>query len=246
MRVSVVIPTMNEADNLLWLMPKLECLRQQTSDIEVIFVDAGSTDGTLGVLNGWGATVVQQTRKGKGNALVCGFAAATGEAIVMMDADGSHHPVEVLRMAYELRQGVEFVKGSRFRLGGGSTDFTATRRLGARVLTGVHNHLFGTRHTDLCYGLMGFTKGALSRLTHLPTPEGDEPQWGDGFEIETLINCGMALTGADTMEVPSNERARRYGHSNLRPVRDGTRVLLTMLREGRRSIPHTQLKEVTP
>src|SRR3712207_2249590 len=90
--VSVVIPALNEERNLPHVFAKLP------ADIdEVIVVDGGSVDRTVEVARELrpDVTIVQQTRKGKGNALACGFAACTGDIIVMIDADGSTDPGEI-------------------------------------------------------------------------------------------------------------------------------------------------------
>src|SRR5205807_4120024 len=91
-RVSVVIPALNEAENL-----KLVLLRIPSWVDEVILVDGRSTDATVAVAQrAWpGIKVIHQEGRGKGNALREGFAAATGEMIVMLDADGSTDPAEI-------------------------------------------------------------------------------------------------------------------------------------------------------
>src|SRR3712207_1103642 len=86
--------------------------------------------------------VVAQTRTGKGNALACGFAACTGDIIVMIDADGSTDPLEIPRFVDALRGGADFVKGSRFGVGGHSHDITPLRKLGNDGLNLVVNVLF--------------------------------------------------------------------------------------------------------
>jgi glycosyltransferase involved in cell wall biosynthesis len=117
--VSVVIPAMNEAKNLPHVFAALPPgLR------EVVLVDGASIDGTVEIALSLRSDVkiVTQTRRGKGNALACGFAAATGEIIVMIDADGSHDPMEILRFVAALRDGADFAKGTRFSGDGGSSD----------------------------------------------------------------------------------------------------------------------------
>src|ERR1700761_3945509 len=90
-KISIVIPARNEARNLESVLPELPSVH------EVILVDGNSTDGTIETAKRImpGIKVIQQTRKGKGNALVCGFQAATGDVIVMFDADGSADPSEI-------------------------------------------------------------------------------------------------------------------------------------------------------
>ena len=176
--------------------------------------------------------MISQTRTGKGNALACGFAAATGDLIVMFDADGSAHPAEIPAFVAALVAGADFAKGSRFTEGGGSDDITPLRNAGNAGLNLVANTLFGTGHTDLCYGYNAFWADILPVLD-LPPLDAPAPGmlWGDGFEIETLLNCRMAAAGLRMAEVPSVERPRIFGETNLRTFADGTRALRTLLVE---------------
>ncbi|WP_228460861.1 glycosyltransferase family 2 protein [Gordonia crocea] len=228
--VSIVVPVFNEERNLCHVLPLLP------ADAEVVVVDGGSSDDSLGVVARLrpDAVVVQQTRWGKGNALACGFAAATGDVIVMLDADGSADPREIDSFVAALTSGADFAKGTRFAPGGGSADITVIRRIGNWGLTVLTNLLFGMHFTDLCYGYNAFWRDVLP-LLELPDhePAGGEQQWGDGFEIETVINCRAATSGLVIREVPSHERHRLHGPSNLRAVSDGSRVLRTLLVEYR-------------
>ena len=130
--VSVVIPTLNEAANLPHVMSKLP-----EGIYELILVDGNSTDGTVEVARELYPTVriVGQSGRGKGNALASGFESCRGEIIVMIDADGSMDPGEIERYVEALVAGADFVKGSRFMEGGGSTDITWTRHLGNLFFT---------------------------------------------------------------------------------------------------------------
>ena len=119
-----------------------------------------------------------QTGKGKGNALRAGFAAATGEIIAAIDADGSMDPTELYSHVGALMAGADLVKGSRFMQGGRTTDMEPHRRLGNFGLMLVARLFFGGRYSDLCYGYFAFWRRCLEDL---------HPDV-DGFEIETLIN----------------------------------------------------------
>jgi glycosyltransferase involved in cell wall biosynthesis len=165
--------------------------------------------------------VVLQDRQGKGNALACGFAAARGDIIVTVDADGSTDPAEIPSFIAPLINGADFVKGSRYMHGGGSSDITKVRSLGNRALGASVNLLFGTHYTDLCYGYNAFWRRCLPRL-HVTC---------DGFEVETVINVRAAKAGLEVVEVPSFERDRIHGLSNLNAWRDGWRVLRAIARE---------------
>lgn len=214
-RVSVVVPTLNEEPNLPYVFAGLPKWLH-----ELILVDGHSTDKTVAVAKKlWpDVRIVMQAGRGKGNALAAGFAACTGDVIVTLDADGSTDPAEIPRFVAALCHGADFVKGSRFAQGGASSDITVTRKLGNRALNGLVNVLYGTSYTDLCYGYNAFWARCL------PYIRVD----CDGFEVETLINVRIAKAGLTIHEVPSYERDRIHGRSNLHAVSDGLRVLETI------------------
>ncbi|MEV1173632.1 glycosyltransferase family 2 protein [Nonomuraea sp. NPDC049784] len=219
--VSVVVPAMNEAENL----PHVFATIPQWVD-EIVLVDGNSVDDTVAVAKRLrpNLKVVTQTGKGKGDALAAGFAACSSDIIVMIDADGSTDGREIISFVGALVTGADFVKGSRYAAGGSSDDLTVNRRVGNKVLTSIVNVLYGTKYTDLCYGYNAFW------ARHLDVLDLD----CDGFEVETLMNVRAAKAGLKVHEVPSHERTRIHGESNLRAVRDGFRVLKTILKEWRR------------
>ncbi|MFD3516551.1 glycosyltransferase family 2 protein [Streptomyces sp. NPDC058657] len=227
--VSVVIPAMNEAENLPYVFKSLPDWIH-----EVVLVDGNSTDGTVRVARElWpDVKVVRQTGKGKGDALITGFAACTGDIIVMVDADGSADGQEIVSYVSALVSGADFAKGSRFANGGGTDDMTPVRKLGNWVLCSVVNAKFGARYTDLCYGYNAFWRHCLDKIDLDCT----------GFEVETLMNIRVVKAGLRVQEIPSHEFERIHGTSNLRAVRDGLRVLAVILKErgkrhGRRHLP---------
>jgi glycosyltransferase involved in cell wall biosynthesis len=232
--VSVVIPTLNEERNIPHVFERIP------ADIhQVVVVDGRSTDDTVAVARKLrpDVCVVSQTRKGKGNALACGFEAATGDVIAMVDADGSADPGEIPQFVAALMDGADFAKGTRFLPGGGSADITRLRAYGNHALTGFFNLAYGRKYSDLCYGYNVFWR------RHLPVldldvvsllPDGGS-LWGDGFEIETLIHVRVARAGLSVAEVPSFEYKRIHGVSNLNATRDGLRVVRTIFAERHRN-----------
>jgi glycosyltransferase involved in cell wall biosynthesis len=214
-RVSVVIPTLNEEQNLPHVFARLPPALH-----ELIVVDGHSTDRTVAVAQRLrpDARIVMQTGRGKGNALAAGFAMCTGDVVVTLDADGSTDAAEIPRFVAALCNGADFVKGSRFAQGGASSDITRIRKLGNRVLSATVNSLYGTSYTDLCYGYNAFWTRCLPYM-HVDC---------DGFEVETLINVRIAKAGLVVHEVPSYEHNRIHGASNLSALRDGRRVLRTI------------------
>jgi hypothetical protein len=216
--VSVVIPTLNEARNLPHVFE-----RMPAGVSEVIVVDGNSTDDTVEVAKRLypGVVIVHQTGRGKGDALTSGFRAATGEIIVMLDADGSADPGEIPRFVATLLSGADFAKGTRFVTGGGSSDITLTRRLGNWILSSAVNTLWSVNYSDLCYGYNAFWTRCLDEVAADCA----------GFEVETLMNIRLARSDLNVVEVPSYEAARRHGTSNLHVGRDGVRVLRTIIAE---------------
>jgi hypothetical protein len=220
-KVSVVVPAMNEEKNIGQVLSELPGGLH-----EVILVDGNSKDNTVDAARQAypSIRVTTQSGRGKGDAFRTGFAAVTGNLVVMLDADGSADPAEIPSFVAALEAGADFAKGSRYMEGGGSADITKLRSVGNSVLSGTANLLHGTHFTDLCYGYNAFWARCLPFIS-LDVP---------GFEVETLINLRMAGAGMKITEVPSYEKERISGDSNLKTFRDGFRVLGTIFKEARR------------
>src|SRR5215469_17876304 len=217
--VSVIIPARDEAANL----PHVFSTLPPWVD-EVVLVDGHSVDDTVAVTRALcpKAKVVTQPGRGKGDALYAGFAAASGDILVAIDADGSTDGAEIIRFVGALVAGADFAKGSRFSSSGGSDDITRVRRYGNRLLSGLVNQIFGTNFTDLCYGYNAFWACHLAAIEVSSCP---------GFEVEALMNIRAATAGLTIYEVPSHECPRIFGASNLHAIRDGWRILKVILRE---------------
>lgn len=216
--ISVVIPAKNEARNIAWVLQRMPPYVD-----EVIVVDGLSNDGTLDVAKmiAPDVIVIHELTSGKGAAMRAGMDVARGDYVVVLDADGSMDPCEIDRFVTQLDAGFDLVKGSRFMGPGGSDDMSWARHAGNTVLLALTNLVYGTRFTELCYGYMALRRTTLSRLKLDAV----------GFEIETQIVARAVRSGLRVTEVPSWEYPRRNGVSNLHAVRDGSRVLGTILRE---------------
>ena len=216
--ISVVIPTKNEARNIGWVLERIGSFVD-----EIVIVDGLSTDGTVeaAMRARPDAVIIRHEVAGKGEAVRAGFAAATGDLVVLLDADGSMDPNEIPSFVEQLAAGSDFVKGSRFLPGGGTADITRLRSIGNAGFVRLANLLLGTSYTELCYGYMAFRRSRLEKLDLRSS----------GFEIETEIVVKACRAGLMVREIPSFESARRYGASNLNTFRDGWRVLRTLVRE---------------
>lgn len=216
--VSVVIPALNEARNLPFVLRRIPKWVN-----EVILVDGRSTDNTVQVATQLLPNIRILCQEGccKGSALRQGFAAATGDIVVMLDADGSTDPAEIGMFVRLLRNGADFVKGSRFLQGSGTADISVLRRWGNKGLTILTRWLYGCAFSDLCYGYMAFWRSVLPVL-HIDA---------QGFEIETQMSLRALRARLHVMEVHSFEAKRLNGESHLRTFPDGWRVLSTILKE---------------
>jgi hypothetical protein len=139
----------------------------------------------------------------------------------MLDADGSTDPAEIPAFIGVLLAGANFVKGSRFLQGGGTSDMPLYRRWGNAAFVSIVRRLFGGSYSDLCYGYNAFWAWTVPRLRLN----------GGGFEIETQMNVRALQAGFKVAEVPSFEAKRVYGRGRLRTLPDGWRVFKAIWRE---------------
>ena len=223
--VSIVIPTLNEAENLPFVLPYIP---MDWID-EVLLVDGRSTDSTVIVAQELmpSIKVVLEPKLGKGAALRAGYQRSSGEIIIVMDADGSHDPREIPRFINALMEGSDFVKGSRFAPGGGTTDMPPVRQWGNKFFVFLVNLLFNVHFSDLCYGYHAFWRYCLDNI---------DLDGIDGFEIDTAVYVRALCQRLRITEVPSFEGYRFRGVGKLRTFPDGFRVLQTILRETMRNI----------
>jgi hypothetical protein len=227
--VTIVIAARNEQHRLPRVLAGLPPVD------EVIVVDGGSADDTVAVARAAGphVRVVRQTRTGRGNALACGFAAASGDVVATLPADGTADPGELPRYIAALRAGAEAAHGSRFRPGGTDRAGGRLTRLGYALLARLVNLLVGARLTDPAPGWHAYWRAVLPVLD-LPAIDRrrPDPVWGDGPEIGTLLAVRAAAQGLRVVEVPSVGYPPVSGRAaRRRPVR----ALRTVLREWRRS-----------
>ena len=223
-KVSVVIPALNEAESLPYVLPRIP------RDVhEVILVDGASIDGTMEKARELMPQIrlVHQDRPGKGAALRCGFAAATGDIVVHLDADGSTDPAEIPSFVNTLLAGADYAKGSRFAKGAHTDDITPLRRLGNWGFIMMANILFGSRFTDITYGYNAMWRSHYTLLA----PE------IDGWAHEIVGNIRAHRRGLRIVEVASCEAPRVAGEAKLRTFSAGWAILKAIVSERFRSLP---------
>jgi glycosyltransferase involved in cell wall biosynthesis len=216
--VSVVVAALNEAENLPFVLPRIpEWVH------EVLLVDGNSTDDTVAVARQVrpGIRVVRQEGRGKGAAIRTGFALATGDIVVLLDADGSTDPTEIPAFVATLVDGADFAKGSRFLKGGGTVDMPVYRQMGNWGFVVLTNLLFGTRYTDITYGYNATWRHHQESLA-LEI---------DGWANEIISNIRVARHGLNVVEVPSFEHERIAGEAKLATFSAGWTILKAIVSE---------------
>jgi glycosyltransferase involved in cell wall biosynthesis len=218
--VSVVIPCLNEAETIAACIRKAKgAIERRGLAGEVIVVDNGSTDGSPQLATSEGADVIQEPRRGYGNAYLAGLAAARGRYIVMGDGDDTYNFDEVDRFVDALDNGADLVMGSRLkgRIHKGAMPMLH-RYVGNPVLTRVLNRFYGSGVSDAHCGMRALRRDTLDSL--------DLRMPGMEFASEMVIRASKA--GLRIEEIPIEYHVRR-GESKLNSFRDGWRHLRFLL-----------------
>lgn len=218
MKISLIIPAMNEEQNLPKLLEKIN----YENFTEVILVDGKSSDDTIKIAKKLipSISILNQKSCGKGAAMKEGADYAKSDYLIFIDADGSMKPNETNVIISKLTSGYDFVKGTRNSLGGNSFDITLFRRIGNLVFTKLTNLLYHSDYTDLCYGYFGIKKEIF---TNMKLNE-------NNFGIEAEIAIKAKNTNCNIIEFGSIEYPRYYGSSNLNSIKDGWAILKTIFR----------------
>jgi glycosyltransferase involved in cell wall biosynthesis len=186
----------------------------------IIVVDNRSTDLTREAALAAGATVIAESRRGKGHALVRGFQAAVdADRIIIVDGDDTYPPEDAVRLLAELEAGAEMAIGTRL-MSHEVGAFSTTHSIGNRLFVWLVRLLFGVRTQDLLSGYRAFTRRFLD-LAALLAP---------GFEIEAELSLQALAHEFEVAEIPVRYRARpKASTSKLHAFRDGRRILIALL-----------------
>src|SRR4051794_24357083 len=218
-RVSVVIPCLNEAENIVECVTRARnVLAESGMSGEVIVADNGSDDGSAELAKDAGALVVHEPRRGYGSAYLAGFAAAQGDYVVMADADLTYDWHDIPRFIEKLDDGAQLVMGDRMdNIHPGAMPWLH-RYVGNPILSGILNFFFRTGVRDAHCGMRGFRRDILPQLDLRTT--------GMEFASEMVIRAAKENVVIDQFPI---EYHPREGESKLSSFRDGWRHLRFLL-----------------
>ena len=215
-RISVVLPARNEAAALRSLLPSLRALLPTA---EIVVVDDGSTDDTAAVAEAAGVRVIcHPYPKGNGAAIKTGARAAQGEILVFMDADGQHRPEDIQRLLAKLEEGYDMAVGARSMKDHAGAHRGIANALFNRFASWMVNH----RVEDLTSGFRAVRAGHFRRYLYLLP---------NSFSYPTTCTMSFFRAGLGVAYVPV-DMPPRIGRSHIKPLRDGIRFLLIILKIG--------------
>ncbi|MCL4218425.1 MAG: glycosyltransferase, partial [Candidatus Hydrogenedentes bacterium] len=210
--LSVVIPALNEAPNLMLLLPLLrEALDSLTESWEVLVIDGNSTDGTRSVVEQEGSPFryVCEENPGYGRAILRGVSEARGTHILTMDADMSH-PAEFIRHLWDARNDADIVIASRY-VAGGKADQPAFRLMLSKILNAFFGKGLSIPVLDLSSGFRLYRRRIFERFDIRFT----------NFVILVEILLRAFARGLHIKEVPFHYQPRVHGGSHARIIRFG-------------------------
>jgi glycosyltransferase involved in cell wall biosynthesis len=221
MLISIIIPVYNEEQTIGNVIERVQAIMERWGQkFEVIVADDHSFDNSLKVAKEYPVRLYSLTAHvGKGMGLRAGFAKAKGDIIVTIDSDGSHMPEELPRLLKPVMQGkADLVIGSRYL----AQKNVATKKLnafGVKLFNRIIQILIGVYVTDSQSGYRAMKRDVL-KIQHLKS---------GGYEIETEMLVKTAKSHHRVIEVPISFEQRTYGRSGVDPLRDGSRILISII-----------------
>lgn len=224
--LTVIIPCYNEEQGVAHVISSVphESLRSLGYEADILVIDNNSTDRTASIALEKGARVIHEPKKGKGNAILAGFRNVHPEAaiVVMIDGDNSYKANEMTRLIEPLDSGFsDVILGTR--LGGrmASDSMTAFNRAGNWLFTFLVRVVYSGNVTDVCTGYFAWRREVVDELQkHIKS---------NGFSVEMELVTKMAKLGYLMHSFPITYD-ERHGESSLRPIKDGSIILYTWLR----------------
>jgi dolichol-phosphate mannosyltransferase len=224
-KITVLIPCYNEEGGIGSVISGFKAVAEtvQGYSFEIIAIDNNSKDKTTEVAERHGATVLFESKKGKGNAMRSGFARVSDDTdyVVMLDGDHTYRPAEVMRLIEPLDSGFcTVILGSRLYGKMHHDSMKLFNYLGNKLFTFLSRTIYGVQATDVLTGYYAWKAESVKKmLPHLTS---------DGFTIEIEMVTKMAKLGEQIFSVPVSYDARA-GESNLKPVSDGIKIMRVLL-----------------
>lgn len=215
--MTLISATWNEVEGTRAVLPKID---RAVVD-EIIVVDGGSTDGTVEFCKSQGYTVFQQKRRGYGAAIREAIEKSTGDLLIEFQPDGNSLPENVPAMVNKLKEGYDFVVGSRYIDGAKSYDDDMLTMIGNRIFTHLTNILFGSSYSDVLIGFRGFRRDAYSKLA----------MTADGLEWSIQMPIQFRKKRMRVADIPADEPKRIGGVRKMKPFKTGWRILKTLIKE---------------
>ncbi len=220
MKLTVIIPVYNEASTIGEVIRRVRSVAGPGMEIDIVAVDDASTDGTHAILESLdGVTILRHpVNKGKGAAIRTGLSAATGEAVIIQDADLEYDPADYRSVLRPMEEGrADVVYGSRIM--GGNRHSYLRFYYGGRMLTSMFNLLYSTRLTDLTTCYKAFRRETIASLDLRC----------ERFEFCPEVTARLALKGVTILEVPIAYRPRSIEEGKKIRWHDGVQAMWTML-----------------
>ena len=221
-RLVVLLPVLNEALGLQWVLERIphEALKAKGYETTVLVMDGHSTDRTEEVASSFGVLFIDQDDDGKGSAIRHGFRMAVeleADAVVMLDADGTYNPSEMLALLVGLND-ENVVIGDRLNGDLAPDAMTRTNYVGNRLLTWMASAIYGSISLDVCSGYWAFSRGAIERLRLNSV----------SFEIEAEMFASMVHQRVPFRYRPISYRAR-LGEAKLGSTADGWKIFRKLI-----------------
>ena len=216
--VSVVIPTLNEAGNILEAVTTIE--KELAYPKEIIVVDGNSTDGTLEIVKDAGfCKLIVEPRRGYGIALRTGMKHAKGNIIVMVDGDGTYEVKHINRLVERMiEKDADMVLATRMYDPNKAMGFL--NFIGNKVITFCYDFFYSQFLSDSQSGFRAISHEAINNVQ---LKQGDM-----AYATEMLIE--FARGGYNMVEIPTTYKARKYGQTKLKPFKSGVEIFSTIFR----------------
>jgi len=214
--ISIVMPCLNEAENLEALLPKL---KQAQPTAEIMVVNDGSTDRSLEICEQHGIRVVSHPEPlGNGAAIKTGARNATGDIIVFMDSDGQHGPEDIQRLLDKLDEGYDMVVGAREA----SSHASKKRLFGNTVFNKLASFMTGQKIEDLTSGFRAVRTVHFKKFLYLLP---------NGFSYPTTSTMAFFRSALPVAYIPI-KAGKREGKSKIKLLKDGIRFFVIILKIG--------------